>query len=186
MDKACQSYRMLLSAYADGEVSAKERGQVELHLSSCPDCRARLADLKALSASVGSHLRSQAEAADFSGFADAVMRKITPERPSLTERLRIGWQEILTYHRTAVVSSLVTAAVTLAIAVPLVYRLAESSAPSPEMIVKSLRLEDPNVQPVVMNMGDGRTLIMLVNRPESEGSSEPVDLGGKPPSGGEL
>jgi hypothetical protein len=54
------------------------------------------------------------------------------------------------------------------------------------MIVKELRLEDPNVQPVVMNMGDGRTLIMLVHRPESDGSAETPDLGGKPPTGGDL
>jgi anti-sigma factor RsiW len=98
MESACKSFQMLLSAYADGEVDAKERAQVELHLSGCDDCRARLADLQALSGNLSAHLMAQAEQADFSRFADRVMARIGPEQPGLLERLRVAWSEILAYH----------------------------------------------------------------------------------------
>lgn len=186
MESACKSFQLLLSAYADGEVDAKERAQVELHLSGCADCKARLADLKALSESVSAHLLAQAEAADFSKFADQVLARVTPERPSLLERLRIGWAEVLTYHRTAVVSSLATAAVTLAIAVPLVYRYATEQAVAPEVLVQDLQIDDPNVKPVVMQLENGKTLIMLVRQPvEGEEPSVP-DVTPDGPKGGDL
>lgn len=187
MESACDRFQMLLSAYADGEVTAKERGQVELHLSGCADCRARLSDLKALSAAVAQVFTQEAEEADFSRFADDVLRRVAPERPSLLERLRVAWSEILTYHRTAVVSSLVTAAVTLAVAVPLAWRAASSSSSSAEVVLRELQLEDPSIQPVVLKTDDGKTLIMLVNRPEpGEGEAAPLDVTKEPPTGGDL
>ncbi len=187
MGSACDRFQMLLSAYADDEVSAKERAQVELHLSGCSDCRARLTDLRALSAAVAQTFASRAEEADFSRFADDVLRQVAPERPSLFERLRVAWSEILTYHRTAVLSSLATAAVTLAVAVPLAWRAASGSSPSAEVVLRELKLEDPSVQPVILKTDDGKTLIMLVNRPESgEGETAPLDMTKEPPAGGDL
>jgi len=187
MQRACDSFQMLLSAYADGEVGLRERAQVELHLSGCADCRARLADLKALSAAVGALMVQRAEEADFSRFADDVLRRVRPERPSLLERLRVAWSEILTYHRTAVYSSLATAAVTLAVAVPLAWRFAGGRGAAAEVVLRELKLDDPRVQPVVLKTDDGKTLIMLVNRPEpGEGEAAPLDLSKKPPTGGDL
>ncbi|MBI5545099.1 MAG: zf-HC2 domain-containing protein [Deltaproteobacteria bacterium] len=185
MSSACQSFQLLLSAYADGEVSVQERSQVDVHLSGCADCRARLQDLQSLSQVVAATLIAKAEDADFSRFADQVMARITPDRPGLLERLRIGWQEILTYHRAAVVSSMVTAAVTLAIAVPLVYRYALSQGPGPEVIVQDLQLDDPNVKPVVMKLDNGKTLIMLVRQPDADEEQVP-NVTPEPPKGGEL
>jgi anti-sigma factor RsiW len=181
MENACQSFQLLLSAYADGEVDAKERAQVDLHLSGCPDCRARLEDLRALAQVVNARLLDEAEKVDFSHFADEVMRKVTPDRPGLMERLRIGWSEIVAYHRTALVSSLVTAAVTLAVAVPLVYKLASERAVTPEVVVRELQMSDSHVKPVVMKLDNGKTIIMLVHQDEPE--SEPVK---GEPSGGAL
>jgi anti-sigma factor RsiW len=187
MARACDSFQILLSAHADGELGARERAQVELHLSGCPDCRARLSDLRALSATVGALMARQAEEADFSRFADEVLRRIRPERPGLLERLRVTWSEILTYHRTAVFSSLATAAVTLAVAVPLAWRLAGSTGASAEVVLRELKLDDPGVQPVVLKTDDGKTLIMLVNRREpGEGEAVPLDVTKKPPTGGDL
>ncbi len=185
MESACKSFQMLLSAYADGEVDAKERAQVELHLSGCDDCRARLADLQALSGNLSAHLMAQAEQADFSRFADRVMARIGPEQPGLLERLRVAWSEILAYHRTAVVSSLATAAVTLAIAVPLVYKYATEQAVAPEVIVQDLQIDDPSVKPVVMQLDNGKTLIMLVRQPTEAGMPVP-DVTPQPPKGGDL
>ena len=187
MERACDSFQMLLSAYADGEVGARERAQVDLHLSGCADCRARLADLQSLSAAVGALLARRAEEADFSHFADDVLRRVRPERPGLLERLHVAWSEILTYHRTAVYSSLATAALTVAVAVPVAWRLAASSGASAEVVLRELKLDDPRVQPVVLKTDDGKTLIMLVNRPEpGEGEAAPLDVTRKPPTGGDL
>jgi anti-sigma factor RsiW len=189
MESACQSFEMLLSAYADAEASPRERAQVEMHLAACAGCRARLEDLKALSAAVSGHLDVQADQADFSRFADEVFKRIGPEAPGLLERARIWWSEILAYHRTAVISSLATAAVTVAIAVPLVWRLASQNASqiNPQVVLHQLRLENPALQPVVMDMGDGRTLIMLVDQSGSgAGDAVPQQLDTTPPTGGDL
>jgi len=185
MESACTSHQLLLSAYADGEVDAKQRAQVELHLSGCADCRTRLDDLKALSQALSQRLSEQADALDFSRFADQVMAKVTPERPGPLERLRIAWSEVLAYHRTALVSSLATAAVTLAVAVPLVYRYATGRAVEPEVIVQDLQIDDPRVKPVVMRMDNGKTLIMLVRQP-AEGEAPVPDFTPEEPQGGEL
>jgi anti-sigma factor RsiW len=186
MESACKSYQMLLSAYADGEVDARGRAQVELHLSGCADCRTRLEDLHALSRAFSDHLEEKAASHDFSHFADEVMRRVTPERPGFWERLRVGWAEILTYHRTAVVSSLVTAAVTLGVAVPVVYQMASAHYSSPEVVLRELQLDDPHVKPVVLQMDNGKTLIMLVHEDEPKPGEVTPDLTPEPPKGGEL
>ena len=41
-----------VSAYADGELSAHEAAAVEAHIETCAACRARLADIRALSAAL--------------------------------------------------------------------------------------------------------------------------------------
>lgn len=187
MERACQSYQRLLSAYVDGEVAGRERAQVELHLSGCGECRLRLEDLRALSTMVSARLMEEAEQADFAGFADGVMRRVTPERPGLLERLRIAWSEILTYHRTAVLSSLATAAVTLAIAVPVVYKLALARATAPEVVLRELQLDTAHVKPVVMKMDNGKTLIMLVHENEpGENEAATPDITSEPPKEGDL
>lgn len=189
MESACHSYQMLLSAYADGEVKPQERARIETHLSACVECRGRLEDLKAFSAAFADHLEAQADSVDFSHFADEVFKRIGPEDPGLFERMRIWWAEIMAYHRAAVVSSLATAAVTAAIAVPLVWKLASQNAAqlNPQVVLHQLTLENPNMQPVVMDMGDGKTLIMLVDPSvSSAGESEPLELKTTPPTGGDL
>lgn len=185
MESACHGFEILLSAYADGEVGGRERGQVEMHLSGCADCRARLEDLRALSARLSQHLTGQAEAADFSGFADAVLKRITPVRPGLLERLRVAWVEVLDHHRIAVISSLATAAVTLVVAVPLAWRLASSRASDTQVVLRDLQLSDSRLRPVVMNLGEGKTLIMLVSQPDPDEEATP-DLTPPPPTEGEL
>ncbi|HCF57226.1 MAG TPA: hypothetical protein DFS52_04405 [Myxococcales bacterium] len=189
MESACHSYQMLLSAYSDGEASPRERAQVELHLSSCGDCRARVEDLKALAATVSAHLRAQVDEVDFSSFADDVLKRIGPDEPGLVERMRICWAEVMAYHRTAVISSVATAAVTLAIAAPLIWQLATRSAAGqvPQVVLRQMQLENPNIQPVVMDMGDGKTLIMFVDQPApGAGAATPPVLKATPPTGGDL
>ena len=53
MDETCARVDELLSGYLDGELTQKDRQQVDLHLGSCARCTARLGELDSLSASVG-------------------------------------------------------------------------------------------------------------------------------------
>jgi anti-sigma factor RsiW len=196
MTSACQTFSMLLSAYVDGEGTVRERSDVETHVSSCGECRSRVADLKALSALLVAQMSARAEEADFAGFTDRVLARVTPEPPPLFVRWRIAFEEILTYHRAAVVSSLVTAAVTLAVGVPAAVHYARQEAAvasrtppgvpaTPELILRELVLDNPKLQPVVMKTGDGRTLIMLVSHEGDAEDLAPV-LEVSPPSGGDL
>ncbi|GEM_PF-1317720 len=43
--KACKRIKLLLSAYADGVISTREKGRVEKHLAQCPECARLLQDL---------------------------------------------------------------------------------------------------------------------------------------------
>lgn len=45
-----------LSAYLDGELPAQEKALVEAHLAGCPECSARLSQLKSVSAAVKKHV----------------------------------------------------------------------------------------------------------------------------------
>lgn len=190
MESSCQRFQMLLSAYVDGEVEGRDRGHVETHLSGCADCRARVEDLKALQFAIPESLLREADEVDFSGFADRVLRQVTPDRPSFLERLRIGWTELLDHHRLAVFSSLAAAGVALLIAVPVTWWAARGGEPAriaaneqPPVIIQDLRLADPNVQPVVLRGENGQIMIMLVDRP---GASQPQQFNTTPPTGGEL
>ncbi|MFN7131126.1 MAG: anti-sigma factor family protein [Myxococcales bacterium] len=196
MDSSCAKFQMLLSAYVDGELAGRELGHVETHLGGCADCRARVEDLKVLGRSVNAALMQQAEEVDFSGFADRVLKEITPERPGLLERLRVSWNELLDHHRAAVFSAAAAAAVALLVAVPATWYAARSGGAEqiaavgelPDaVVIQDLRLDDPNVQPVVVRGENGRVMIMLVERPGSgAGQAEPLRLNTTPPSGGDL
>jgi len=112
---------MLLSAYADGELSPEERAEVEEALRGDPALQARLADLQALSGLMRASLEQEADAVDFSGFADAVMAKLpAAKKPSAWARFTVWLDEQLRYHRWQVASGL-AAAVLLLVAGPLVW-----------------------------------------------------------------
>ena len=81
--------------------------------------------------------------------------------------------------------------VILGVGAPLVYRLARTAPPEVAVAdrtisLKSLKLDDPNLQPVVMQGNDGRTIILLVNKSElgEGGANAPLEV--EPPKGGDL
>ncbi|AKU93090.1 anti-sigma factor family protein [Vulgatibacter incomptus] len=79
---------LLLSAYADGELSPQDAERIEALLASDDDLGDRLADHRALSAALRGIGEDAADEVDFSGFADAVMAQIPPYVPPLSVRLR--------------------------------------------------------------------------------------------------
>jgi anti-sigma factor RsiW len=206
---ACERFVPLLSPYIDGELSPAERINVERHLSACRDCASRAADLRAESALLRVGLEMAVDEVDFKDFTQRVMARVTPERPPLLERLRISLSELFLYHRTAMVSSLATAAVLALVVVPLVMN--QDDAPmgygADRMRVRAVRpSEGAKVAPVVLESDDGNTIIWVVDQdtaPAHDASAaeprpgdtsdeldgEPLKKGpakADPPKGGEL
>ena len=196
---ACKSFIPLLSPYIDGELAPAERVNVERHLSACRDCTSRAADLRAESALLRVGLEMAVDEVDFKDFTQRVMARVTPERPPLLERVRISLSELFLYHRTAMVSSLATAAVLALVAVPLLAQ--RDDVPlgygGDRMRVRAVRAsEGAKVDPVVLESEDGSTIIWVVDQ-ESDARQDdesdeldmetPKDEPANPtPKGGEL
>ena len=204
---ACERFIPLLSPYIDGEVSPAERINVERHLAACRDCTSRAADLRAESALLRVGLEMAVDEVDFKDFTQRVMARVTPERPPLMERVRISLSELFLYHRTAMVSSLATAAVVALVTVPLLLSRPDVAPGygADRMRVRAVRAsEGAKVAPVVLESEDGSTIIWVVDQdaaseapaagkpgeraPDDELDMEsPKDEPGSPrPKGGEL
>ena len=203
---ACERFIPLLSPYIDGEVSPAERVNVERHLAACRDCTSRAADLRAESALLRVGLEMAVDEVDFKDFTQRVMARVTPERPPLLERLRISLSEMFLYHRTAMISSLATAAVLALVGVPML--LNQNDAPmgygADRMRVRAVRAsEGAKVAPVVLESDDGNTIIWVVDQdPATSHDASAVEPGeadeldgeprkkapaqAEPPKGGEL
>jgi anti-sigma factor RsiW len=188
MKQSCGEFQVLLSAYLDGELNVKEQAQVELHLAGCNKCRTQVDDWKKVGNLLVDAWNRQIEESEFSQFGAQVFQRITPRRLPWWERLQIKWSETLAYHRAAVLSSLVTAAITLIISVPLVYHWSKGQEIAvSEVVLHRLTLEDPAVKPVIMQLENGKTLIMLVHQPgANNGMDNSLKLNTTPPSGGNL
>jgi anti-sigma factor RsiW len=161
-----------LSAHLDGELSAAARVALQAHLAGCPACTARLADLRAVGVALRRRFEVQAEATDMSGFAAGVLARIRPYRPSLSERLSVGWEEWRA-HRAGTLfggGGLALAAAAL-LAVLMLPR-----APLPEAVAEGGRLhpslesvstdEQSHIAPVVLKTEGGDAIIWLVDHPD--------------------
>ena len=102
---------------------------------------------------------------DFKDFAQKVMARVTPEKPPLLERLRLSLSEMFLYQRTAMLSSLATAAVVL-----LVARAAAAARPGAAGLRRrahdgagGAHLRGRPVAPVVMETDDGSSIIWMVD-----------------------
>lgn len=203
---ACQSFIPMLSPFIDGELVPGDRQTVERHLSACKDCTGRVADLRAESGLVRLGMEMHADEADFTGFAQKVMARVTPERPPLMERLQLAVSEMFLYQRGALATA--AAAVVVLVLGGLVFsRLGGSPEgyASERVIVETVTAgEAATVKPVVTQSESGNTIIWLVDQPndrktdkededdeeEIRGSAppplQPPDAAQPPPTGGEL
>ena len=162
---ACERFVPMLSPYVDGELTPAERVNVERHLSACRDCTGRAADLRAESGLLRVGLDMAVDDVDFKDFAQKVMARVTPEKPPLLERMKLALSEMFLYQRTAMISSLATAAVLVLVALPL---LLSDKAPegygAERMTVKSIQpYQNARVAPVVMKTESGNTIVWTVD-----------------------
>jgi anti-sigma factor RsiW len=193
---ACKSYIPLLSPFIDGELSPAERQTVERHLAACHDCTGRVADLRAESGLVRHGMEMLADEADFTGFAQKVMARVTPEKAPFFERMQLSIQELFLYQRGA----LVTAAAAVLVVVMGALLLTRSGTPAgyeaERIAVSKVEVdESADVSPVVMNTDTGNAIIWLVNsdakkKKRDAGEESEEEIGGPDstplPKGGEL
>ena len=178
---ACKTFIPMLSAYADGELPASDRTNVERHMAACRECTGRVADLRATGGLVRIGMEFATDDVDFKDFAQKVMARVTPEKPPLLERWRLSLSEMFLYQRTPLVASFATAAVLLLVGIPV---LMNARGPvgyaSPQMAVQSARVVDgaegAEIQPVVLTTEGGDAIIWVVDEPAtSEGDKDKDD-----------
>lgn len=190
----CQKQLIALSPYVDGELSPSERQALERHLAGCADCTSRVADLRATSGLMRVGMEMLADEADFSGFAQKVMARITPEKPPLWERLGIALHELFTYQRWQMATGLAIALLAiLAAAGWLLHPVTPAGYGSQQIAVRSVVTDErAHVAPVVMKTREGDTIIWTVNpaaalAPDSGSPAQtPVHTPAQTPTGGEL
>jgi anti-sigma factor RsiW len=179
---ACERFLPLLSPYIDGELATEERGHLERHLAACRACTGRVADLRAESGLIRVGLEMAADEVDFSGFSQAVLARITPERPPLLERWRLSVSEFLTHQRGMLYTSMATAAVLLAVILPVL--LMREGVPTgyaqERMEFQAMDVaEEAHVKPVVLQeKGAGATIIWFdgpAQQPKQGGPADPHD-----------
>jgi anti-sigma factor RsiW len=165
---SCQPWIPLLSPFIDGELAPSGRIELERHLAHCEVCRARVGDLRAQSGLVRVGFEMLADEPNFDHFFERVMARVTPERLSLWERWRLSVSELFTYHRTAMVSSLVTATASVALLIGTSLILANTRTPDGYAsalwsVRKVTTVPEAHVAPVVMPAEGGNTIVWLVN-----------------------
>jgi anti-sigma factor RsiW len=159
-----------LSAHLDGELSPTARAALETHLASCPSCAAKLAELRAVGVALRRRYEVAAEARDMSGFTQSVLARLQPYRPSLGERLAVGWEEWRT-HRPGTVfggASLLAAAVLAVLLLPRqlpVEPLVDATRLHPTLESVSTD-EQSHIAPVVLKTEGGDAIIWLVEHPD--------------------
>lgn len=172
LNPACRTYLPMLSPFIDGELSVPERQAVERHCAACKDCTARVADLRAESGLLRLGMEMLADEADFTGFSQKVMARITPERPPLWERVRVSLGELFLYQRGAMVTAMAACAVA-ALAVVVVSQLGKTPEgyAGDQVMVQQVSIGDnAALKPVVTTTDTGNTIIWLVDQPDASTS----------------
>lgn len=82
----CDFYKENLMAFMDGELSERDRTELELHLSRCEDCKRELQTLREIS---GTLKRSQKALELNPGFDQRFFQKLAAERERQTSKK--GW-----------------------------------------------------------------------------------------------
>ena len=84
----CYYDKILVDAYADGELSPEETKKVEEHLTTCEECRQRVGAVKALSHVVGGVLRKSAPSGPIRGLVLGEKLETTAQtRKTVSERI---------------------------------------------------------------------------------------------------
>ena len=140
-----------------GELDPTEEAILSAHLSTCEPCRARQADLEALSRVVEDGLLGEAARRDFSAFADGVMERIPASAwRGAPAPGALGWvRDLFRRHRVlATASALVPALAALA----LYLYIGRTSGTGPLEFNVEVTSED--LAPMVLDTSDGPIILV--------------------------
>ena len=150
----CAGARPLLGS-RPGELDPAEEALLQAHLASCADCRARAADLAAVSSLVAEGLRRAAAGRDLAALADGVVARI----PSLARRERPGplarLRELVRRHRAVALAS---AAVPALAAVALALYISRGGGDGPAEL--SVQVTSEDLATVVLDTSDGPVILL--------------------------
>lgn len=101
MTTTCRETLQLLGPLGDGELSAAQAGQVDLHLADCAPCSVRRALFAAQGLALRERIFAKAGPASMDGFADGVLARVARERRARRpwDRLTILREDIYRPHR---------------------------------------------------------------------------------------
>jgi anti-sigma factor RsiW len=163
-----------LSAFADGELPAPERIELERHLSTCSSCLARASDLRAGSALVRAGMEIVTDEVDFSDFSAQVMARLAPQRVSFAEQWKVRLSELLRYRRGALISVAAAAAALIAVLPWILSGSSTEGYASQRMALQSVSTDpEAHVAPVIMQGDRGNAIIWLVSHHHG---SEPAEV----------
>lgn len=168
---ARKKFEPLLSPFVDGELTPKERAQVEQHLAANRESAMQVADFRAASGLMRLTFEQQADQEDWSDFSNQVLAKLTPEKPPLLERISASVSEMFTYQRRVMVGGLVTAGLMVAVA-SMAFLMGSSSGAgyaNDRMKFQAVKVDKgAKVAPVVMETEGGDTIIWMVDNPPAK------------------
>jgi anti-sigma factor RsiW len=142
--------QLLISAFADGELSHTERSIVEQHLSVCEECRDFLAEIKL----VHHHIRHEAHVQVSPGFSMHVLDRLREK-----EETQVRWSDVETAARWTVVLLSGVAAVWIAVA-----------------SVKGFDQMNAITEPAFTVTGDSAASVILLAGDESLKSNTPLTV----------
>lgn len=168
---ARKKFEPLLSPFVDGELTPKERAQVEQHLAANRESAMQVADFRAASGLMRLTFEQQADQEDWSDFSNQVLAKLTPEKPPLLERITASVTEMFTYQRRMMVGVMVTASLMVAVA-SMAFLMGSSRGAgyaNDRMKVQAVKVDQgAKVAPVVMETEGGDTIIWMVDKPPAK------------------
>ncbi len=167
MKETCPSE--LVEKYFDQEVTDEERSLVESHLKVCPDCQSALDKMEAIRVLIKAPVEEAGQAENFERLWRKIEREIEAQpKPYWKESIR-RWFGVGPIFRRKWWAPAVAAAIILMVVVaPLLFK--KTSSPSNTSVVEYVESESYNV--MVYDLDKGNTVIWLLDRPETEGSSK--------------
>lgn len=199
---ACRPYVPQLSPFIDGELSPDDRVMTERHVSSCADCTARVADLRAQSGLLRVGYEMLADDVDFRAFTQQVMAKAKPEPLPPLERLPVVVYELFTHRWPLMVGAVASVAVAGAAVVGIGLFNRTDRLPagygSRRPIIQTISSDaNSHTAPLLLTMENGDPIVWFVDHihpgDESQGGAMKVDSeaqpgnkGGQRAKGGDL
>jgi hypothetical protein len=124
----CSVAQKLMSVYLDGCVSRRQLGEMNQHISECPECGARFAAMQRMQSMVGSLGRKVAPPELSLRLRVALSQELANSRRSRWERLRVRWDNAFNAIMVPATAGLVTTMIIFGVLISFLYYPAQVRA----------------------------------------------------------